>query len=149
MGVSLDLRKAFKHQRHGDLYVILTWVNEERALVLATALRRDAGWYIVQESAAYRWGVDHPDKGLRREAMQHAMAQSEIACAMLGLEPSRPNKARVISIITGWMPDLIAMPSAPEPEFKAAAHGHMILRADGVEIGGQDVREEVAGVSYG
>ena len=38
MPVSLDLRKAHKVRRHGDLLAIYTWVNDERALVLLPAL---------------------------------------------------------------------------------------------------------------
>lgn len=149
MSVSLDLRKAWKHQRSGDLIVVLTWVNDERALVLMPALRKNAGWYVVQESAAYRWGVDHPDAAMRRDAMQHAVSQSHIACMMLNLEPSKMNRAKVISIISGWLPDLVRMPSAPEAEFKPGAFGQMFLSANGERIAGQDVREEVEGVSYG
>lgn len=149
MAVTLDLRKAFKHQRHGDLFVILTWVNDERALVLAPSLRPRAGWYIVQESAAYRWGVDHPDGYVRREAMAHAVNQSHIACDMLGLEPSRMNRAKVISVITGWIPDLCRMPASPPVSFKPGAFGQMIMSADGKPFASQDMREEVAGVEYG
>jgi hypothetical protein len=42
MPVSLDLRKAYKVRRHGDLLAIYTWVNDERALVLLRALGRNA-----------------------------------------------------------------------------------------------------------
>lgn len=149
MPVSIDLRKAHKYQRHGDLIVVLTWVNDERALVLLPAHRRDAGWYIVQESASYKWGVDHPDKDMRRAAMEHAMQQAVIACSMLGIEATKINRARVISIITGWMPDLVSMPSAPAPEFKPGDYGQMILRADGKPIAAEPLREEVPGVTYG
>ena len=77
MGVSLDLRKAWKHHRHGDLLVVLTWVNDERSLVLMPTLRRGTGWYIVQESAAFKWGIDHPDPSISRPAMTHAIGQAE------------------------------------------------------------------------
>jgi hypothetical protein len=149
VSVSLDLRKAHKHQRHGDLVVVLTWVNQERALVLLPALRKDAGWYIVNESAAYKWGVDHDNPTIRREAMEHAVVQSNIACQMLGLEPSKMNRAKVISVITGWLPDLVAMPSSPMPEFKPGNYGHMVMRADGKEIAAENLREQVEGVTYG
>lgn len=149
MGVSLDLRKAWKHQMHGDLVVVLTWVNDERSLVLLPAIRRDAGWYVLAESAAFKWGVDHPDRAIRLPAMQHAMQQAQIACKMLGIEPSRVAVARIISIITGWIPDLYRMPSAPMPEYKPGAYGQMILSADGKPIAGEDLREEVEGVQYG
>lgn len=149
MPVSLDLRKAWKHQRHGDLVVVLTWVNDERTLVLMPALRRGTGWYMVQESAAYRWGVDHAEPAVRRAAMGHAVAQSYIACTVLDLEPSRMNRARIMSIVTGWVPDLCRMPGSPEPELHKASYGQMILSADGVPIAGQDLREEVSGAEYG
>ena len=42
MPVSLDLRKAHKVGRHGDLLAIYTWVNDERALVLLPARRKNA-----------------------------------------------------------------------------------------------------------
>jgi len=149
MGVSLDLRKAHKHQRVSDFVVVLTWMNDERALVLLPALRRDAGWYVVMESAAHLWGVDHPDRELRKDAMDHAVKQSEVACDMLGLEPSRMNKARVISTITSWLPDLIEMPSSPEESFLKGAFGELQVRADGKAIGGEDIRVADAGVTYG
>lgn len=148
MPASLDLRKAWRHQRHGDLVVVLTWVNDSRALVLLPALRRDAGWYIVDESAAYLWGVDSPEPLVRLGAQEHAMRQSEVACSMLGIEPNRPNRARVISIITGWLPDLVRMPSAPEPEFRPESYGSVILSEDGRPIAGEEIRREVAGVEY-
>lgn len=149
MGVSIDLRKAHRHQRHGDLIAVLTWVNDERSMVLLPALRKDAGWYIVQESAAFKWGIDHPDPIVSVPARTHAFQQSLIACQMLGLEPSSMNRAKVISVITGWLPDLCAMPGSPEPEFKRGTFGQMILSADGTPIAGQDLREEVTGVTYG
>lgn len=149
MPVSLDLRKAWRHQRHGDMVAVLSWVNDERAIVLMPALRRNTGWYIVLESAAFKWGVDHPDFSIAREARSHAARQSEIACDMMNLEPSKMNRAKVITIITGWLPDLVAMPSAPPPEFKSGSYGAMVLSADGKPIGGEDLREEVEGVQYG
>ena len=149
MPVSLDLRKAWKHQRHGDLVVVLTWVNDQRSLVLLPALRKNAGWYIVQESAAYKWGIDHFDQDVRSGAMAHANQQAYVACAMLNLEPSRMNRAKVISVITGWLPDLVAMPSEPEPEFKPGSFGELVLRADGKPIAAEAIRHEVEGAQYG
>jgi hypothetical protein len=148
MPVTLDLRKAHKHQRIGDLIVVLTWVNDERALVLLPALRKNAGWYIVQESAAFKWGIDHSAPEIRRDAMAHANEQAYIACAMLNLEPSKMNRTRVISVITSWIPDLVVMPSAPDPEFKPGSFGQLILSADGKPIAGEDMRQEVEGVVY-
>jgi hypothetical protein len=149
MSVSLDLRKAHKHQRHGDIIAVLTWVNDERALVLLPALRKQAGWYIVQDSAAYRWGVDHPSPDIRRPAQQHALVQSHIACSMLGIEATRANRAKIISIITGWLPDLVSMPSAPEATYLNGSFGEISLSVDGKRIAAQDVKIEDKGASYG
>jgi hypothetical protein len=149
MGVSLDLKKAWKHQRHGDLVVVLTWCNDERSLILLPALRKNAGWYIVQESAAYKWGIDHSGAEIRRDAMAHANEQAYVACAMLNLEPSKMNRTRVISIITGWIPDLVVMPSAPEVEMKPGSFGQLILSEDGRPIAAEEMRQEVEGALYG
>lgn len=149
MPASLDLRKAHKYQHHGDLVVVLTWVNDERSLVLLPAMRRDATWFVVPEGSAFAWAVDHWAQDVRRDAMLHAVRQSEVACDMLGIEPTKRNKARVISIITGWLPDLIRMPSAPPPEFKPGSWGQQIMRADGVPFAAEELRDEVEGVTYG
>lgn len=148
MGASLDLRKAWRHQRHGDLMVVLTWVNDQRSLVLAPVIRRDAGWYIVQESAAYLWGVDHFDQAVAGPARAHVARQSLIACQMLGIEPSFANRARIISIVTGWIPDLCAMPGEPQPTYLPGSFGEVQLRADGKPIAAEDIREVDAGVTY-
>ena len=125
-------------------------VNDERAIVLLPALRRDAGWYVVLESAAYLWGIDHPDGDVRIAAVHHTLDQSHIACEMLGLEPSKMNRAKVISVITGWLPDLVAMPSSPPPEFSLASFGQMSMRADGKVIAGEEIKQVVtAGATYG
>lgn len=149
MPASLDLRKAHKHQRHGDIVVVLTWVNDSRALVLLPAHRTDAGWYIVDESAAWRWGVDHPDAYARRIALAHAAQQSAIACDMLGIEPTLRNRARITSIIAGWIPDLIRMPSAPEPEFLPnVTQGEIVLKVDGQVMREEEIKvEDTAGVA--
>lgn len=151
MGVSLDLRKAWKHHRHGDLLVVLTWVNDERSLVLMPALRRGTGWYIVQESAAFKWGIDHPDPAISRPAMTHAIGQAEIACQMLDMEPSRENKARIMAIVSSWMPDLCRMPSAPPDPYalNGATFGEATLRADGEVVSGEEIRVLDSGVAYG
>lgn len=149
MPVSLDLRKAHKHHRFGDLIAVLTWINDERSLVMIPAHRKNAGWYIVQESAAFRWGIDHSGAEIRREAMEHANEQAYIACDMLNLEPSRMNRAKVISVITGLLPDLVVMPSAPDPEYRPGSYGQLVLNADGKPIASESLRQEVQGTTYG
>lgn len=148
MGVSLDLRKAHGSRAHGDLVAVLTWVNDSRALVLVPAIRRDAGWYIVDESAAWRWNLNAIDAAERGDALQHADQQSRIACDILGIEPSLRNRARIVNIIVDTLPDLIRMPSAPEPEYLKGSFGQMILKADGQAMRGEDIRVEREGAEY-
>ena len=104
MPVSLDLRKAHKVRRHGDLLAIYTWVNDERALVLVPARRKNAAWFVVCESAAYRY-----------DDASVLAAQCVKACEVLGVEPSKRNWVRIASIIHEGLGDLIRMPSAPTP----------------------------------
>lgn len=138
MGASLDTRKAHLTRQHGDIIAVYTWVNDERAMVLIPAYRPGAPWYIVMESAAFRY--DDPT---------YLASQCVKACEVLGIEPSRPNWVRVATIIHEGLPDLIRMPSAPLPEQYAASIGSMQLRADGQVLAEQDVRLEKEGVQYG
>jgi hypothetical protein len=138
MGVSLDLRKAFMSRQHGDITAIYTWVNDERALVLVPTFRKGAPWYIVLESAA--WKYDDP---------VYLARQCVTACEVLGIEPSRSGWVRVGTIINEGLPDLVRMPSAPLPEFEKGSFGAMTLRADGKVVAEQDIRVEQEGQEYG
>lgn len=138
MGVTLDLRKAHLSRQHGDILAIYTWVNDERAMVLLPACRPGAPWYIVCESAA--WKYDDPT---------YLASQCVKACDVLGMEPSRPNWVRLASIIHEGLPDLIRMPAAPPAEYLRGSVGSMELRADGQTIAGEDIRIEREGATYG
>jgi hypothetical protein len=138
MGVSLDLRKSFMSRQHGDITAVYTWVNDERALVLIPTFRKGAPWYIVMESAAFKY-----------DAPAYLARQCATACDVLGLEPSKVNWVRLATIINEGLPDLVRMPSAPPPELMRASVGRMELRADGQPIAGEDIRLETEGVSYG
>lgn len=137
MPASLDLRRAHLHRRHGDLVVVWTWVNDERAMVLLPAYRPGAPWYIVMESAAWKY-----------DDAAYLARQCVTACEVLGIEPSRPNWGRVAGIIHDGLPDLVRMPSAPPAEFHRGAVGAMTLRADGQVLAQQDIRLEREGVTY-
>lgn len=137
MPASLDLRRAHLHRRHGDLLAVFTWVNDERAMVLLPAFRPGAPWYIVMESAAFKY--DDP---------AYLARQCVTACEVLGIEPSRANWVRVAGIIHDGLPDLIRMPSAPPAEFHRGSFGAMTLRADGQVLAQQDIRIEREGATY-
>ena len=138
MGVSLDLRKAHLSRVHGDITAVYTWVNDERALVLIPTYRKGAPWYVVLESAAFKY--DDPT---------YLARQCITACDVLGLEPSRQNWVRVATLINEGLPDLVRMPSAPPTEYLRSAVGRMELRVDGESVAGKDIRIEREGASYG
>ena len=138
MGVSLDLRKAFMSRQHGDITAIYSWVNDERALILVPTFRKGAPWYIVLESASYKY-----------DDATYLARQCVTACNVLGLEPNRANWVRVASIINEGLPDLIRMPSAPPTEYMHGSMGHMQLRVDGQTVAGEEIRIEKEGASYG
>lgn len=137
MPATIDTRKAHLTRRHGDLYAVYTWVNDERALVLIPANRPGAPWFIIMESAAFEY--DNPIE---------LQARSMKACDVLGMEPSRPNWFRIAKIIHEGLPDLIRMPAAPLPEYLKGSVGQMILKEGGKVIAGEDIRVEKEGVTY-
>lgn len=127
---------------HGDLTVIFSWVNDERAMVLVPHLRKGAPWYVVMESAAYTWD----DMDARNVPVVAAKAAK--ACMVLGIEPSPSNCRRLAGLIIDGLPDLIRMPSKPPAEYHRANFGHMELRADGDVIAADHIRLEKEGQEY-
>ena len=51
MAATLNLAHAHRTRRHVDLLAVYTWLGEERALVVISALRRGAAWFAFAESA--------------------------------------------------------------------------------------------------
>lgn len=142
MPVSIDTRKAHIHRTHGDITVLFSWINDERAMFLIPHLRKGAPWYIVMEGAAYTWD-DSQSKNVAevaRKAMQ--------ACTVLGIEPSPANCRRIAGIIIDGLPDLIRMPASPPTEYYKTAHGQMLLRADGQVLAAEDIKVEKEGATY-
>ncbi len=135
--ITLDTRKAHLVRQHRDITAIYTWVNDERALVLVPTYRKGAPWYVVMESAAYKY--DDP---------RYLAKQSAIAAEVLGMDESTTTWSRIASIIHEGLPDLIRMPSAPDPDYHLASIGNMVLRADGQVIGGSDIRIEKTGLEF-
>ncbi len=119
MPATLDTRKAHLVRHHGDLVAIYTWINDERALVIAPRYRPGAPWFIVCESAAYTW--DDSDPHYVGEVARKALK----ACEVLGIEPTPTNARRVAGIIIDVLPDLICMPSAPGPDYYRGSFGHL------------------------
>lgn len=142
MGVSLDTKKAHLTRQHGDLIVVFTWVNDERAMVLIPAYRKGAPWFIVLESASYSWDDEEP--GNVAEVVRKSMK----ACEVLGIDATPHNCRRVAKIVIDGLPDLIRMPSAPPQEFHKTNFGEMHLQANGETIASDTIKVEKEGVSY-
>lgn len=155
MAVSLDLRKAHRHHRHGDFLVVLTWVNDSRALVMFPYRRTEGvGWFIVDESASWRWNLNATDPGWRAEVLAHVDEQCRIACDLFGIEPTRQNKGRIANLVVDWIPELIAMPQAPDPTMSKATYGELNMfdndAGTSAPMAGEEVRVEVnEGATYG
>lgn len=143
MTVSIDLSKAHLSRVHGDLTVIFSWLNDERAMFLIPHLRKGAPWFIVMESAAYTWD-DMDAKNVPK-----VVAKAMKACEVLGIEPTPWNAKRVAGIIIDGLPDLVRMPSKPPTEYLRSSFGQMLLRANGEVLAGEDIRIEKEGATYG
>jgi hypothetical protein len=137
--VSVDLAKAHLTRQHGDLMVIFTWVNDERSMILVPAHRKGAAWYIVCESAAYKY-----------DNMEYLKRQCQKAAEVLGMEPSPNNWYKLATVIHDGLPDLITMPTAPDKDLTRGNYGQMELRADGKTMVAQDIKlEKEEGATYG
>lgn len=124
-------------RQHGDITAIYTWVNDERALVLVPTYRKGAPWFIVCESAAYKYDDDW-----------YIGKQAIKACEVLGMEPSKPNILRIGSIIEEGLPDLIRIPTRPEAKPIGKKYGELKVMANGTQIGGEDILVENEAPSY-
>ena len=143
MGVSLDIRKAHSAHRYGDLNVILSWVNDTRAMFLIPALRTKAPWFIILESVAFEWSDQDPTN------LVYLPARAAKACEVLGIEANRANVFRIISIVNDRMQDFIRMPSSQPPEKTAGTYGEMTLKGDGEVIRQAPIQFEDEGAAYG
>jgi len=129
MGATLDPRKAHLVRQHGDIIAIYTWVNDERALVLMPAHRKPGSpWFVVCESAAYRYDNPH-----------YLAQQAKKAAEVIGMGETQAAWFKIATIIIEGLGDLIRMPSAPEKELMSAPIGHMEIREDGELMTGRDI----------
>ena len=142
MGVSIDLRKSHSAHRYGDINIVLSWMNEKRAMFLIPAYRAKAPWFVIAEEAAFEWSdqdstnlIDLPGRAAK-------------ACEVLGMEPSRSNCFRIISIVNDRMQDFLRMPSAQPPEKMAGTFGQMTLKGDGQILRQEGIQFEDEGATY-
>jgi len=138
MGVSLDLAKAHLSRHHGEFVAIYTWMNDERAMILLPTYRKGTPWFIVCESAAYKY--DDPI---------YLARQARKAAEVLGMEESTTTWANIATIIHDGLPDLIRMPSSPPAEYLRGSYGNMTVREDGKTVSQEDIKFEAEGASYG
>lgn len=143
MSIQLDLNKAHLSRVHGDVTAIYTWINDDRAMVLAATYRPGSPFmpgaplYVILEKNAHAY--DNPVQ-LARTAQK--------ASEVLGLDASTVAWHKLATIIIDGLPDLIRMPHAPDNTLLPGSYGAVTLRADGKEIAGREVRMEKDGVEY-
>ena len=142
MPASIDLRKAHLHRTHGDLVVVFSWLNDQRAMFLIPRYRNKAPWYVLLDSAAYEWDDEEPGN------VPLVAAKAMKACEVLGIEPTSQNARRIAGIIIDSLPDLIRMPSAPVAEKFETGFGEVKVMANGEQIGGEVIKLEKDGVEY-
>lgn len=143
MAASIDTRKAHLTRPRGDLTVIYTWVNDQRAMVLVPHRRAGAPWFIVMESSSFSWDDSDPRN------VSTVVHKANKAYEVLGIEATPHNFRRLAGIIIDGLPDLIRMPSAPPTEYHRASYGNLMLKADGVPMASEEIRVEKEGVTYG
>lgn len=131
MAISLDLARAHRVKPYGDLLAVFTWVNDERAIVLLPAHRRKSAWFIVCDSALYKY-----------DDAAYLARMSYEACRTLGMEATPRNAVKIGEIIMAEIPDIIRMPLMQPPEKLAPVIGEAKIFADGRLVGGEEVRAE-------
>ena len=130
MGLTVNTARAHATYRRGDLTLILTWVNDERAMVLLPTFRQGASWFIVTDSVAWRY--DDP----------HYLARMSVKAAeVMGMEGQ---EVRIGSFLHDHLGDLVTMPGAPPPRQTKATHGEIKFLRGGKEVGGEEARSLIA-----
>lgn len=143
MAATIDLSKAHLVRVHGDITAIYSYINDERALILAPSFRPGAPWFCVLESAAYTWDDEDPNNIIE------VVRKANKACEVLGIEPTPHNARRIAGIVIDGLPDLIRMPTAAEKELRNSAYGRLQLKANGETIAEEDLRlEKETGAEY-
>ena len=136
MGISIDTKRAWRVRTLGDLTVIFTWINNERAMVLLPTYRKGAPWYVVMDSAAHQYV--NPSYMAR---------QSIKAAEVLGMQGQ---EIRIATILADNLEELVTMPGEQEHQMSRATYGEIQVKADGKLIGGEELRVPVGGgASYG
>ena len=135
MGLTVNTARAHATYRRGDLTLILTWVNDERAMVLAPTYRKETPLFIVTDSVAWRY--DDP---------RYLARMSIKAAEVIGMEGQ---EARIGAFLHDHLGDLVTMPSAPPQRLTRATFGEIKFLRGGEEVGGEEARAVIAdGAEY-
>ena len=130
MGLVVNTARAHATYRRGDLLLILTWVNDERAMILLPAYRKGAPWFVVTDSVAWRY--DEP---------RYLARMSAKAAEVIGMQGQ---EVRIAGFLHDHLGELVTMPSAPPARMARASMGEVRLFAEGQEVGGMEARAEIA-----
>lgn len=139
MGVSLSAGRCHRVIPRGEITVLLTWVDGERAMVLVPTYRKSAGWYVICDSAAYQYADD-----------DYLVQAAFKAVQVMGLDQTERAAFNVADAISSWLAELVMMP--PEPDWQAveaaAAIGDLSFRAGGNVVHQDVVTADAGGVAY-
>jgi hypothetical protein len=115
--------KCYRKHSKGDLAIFLEWYDPERdelgvgepCMVITRrdrfGLSGNRGSAVIMLDAAHQY-ADSKTGAPTRHLVQFAKA----ACRELSLEPSRMNAFKIADAIVEWLPDLLRMPPAPNPD---------------------------------
>lgn len=142
MTACIDTNKAWLTRIHGDIAAVYTWIDEERSLVLIPIHRHKPTWFIVQDSAAYKYADDG-----------YLMQQAFKACEVMGFGVSPGTAYRIAKIIIEGLGDLIGMPNEAPDLVETAAQktiGEMhILDEDGKTVASEAIHAPDGAIESG
>jgi hypothetical protein len=143
MAISIDLRRAHASYKFGDLTIVLSWLNDERAMFFVPHVRKGAPWFVIREPSAFEWSDQDPDNRI------YLMDRAAKACDVLGIEPNQRNCFRIITIVNNLMQELVRMPSVQPPEQHKASLGTFRIMAGDELVHEDDIRlDKVTGIQY-
>ena len=133
MPLTLDLAQVPLKRVHGDIICVFTYIGEddERCMILLPANNRQCSWFVVCDSAAYKY--DDSENG-----DVYLWQQSILACQHLQIEPTKANIYRIAKIINDGLMDLVQMKPKKEYDQERLNIGSVTLKANGEVVAQED-----------
>ena len=151
MGVLLGGDKAWKVRNKGDLNISYEWINNEPAMCVYPAIRRNIhqGALVIPIEAAWKYANANGEPNV-----EYITAMAIKACQHMGMQPEKSVIHRIIDVIVDGLPDLVEMP--PEPPSHQIDRvngspkvGDLVIKVDGETILETEVNDLQAGAVSG